>query len=103
MNTINFNEIDDFQSVELDIPNQEAIPAMFTDYRVDRNSIPKGLFAYDIRSVGTEDFASIEPYVLVNYTGTVIVRQEIPMTEGDYTPIVDYNFVGDITVCEYLA
>ncbi|EKU88764.1 LPD28 domain-containing protein [Bacteroides oleiciplenus] len=103
MSPKNINEIDDFQLIELDIHNQKAIPAIFTDYRVNRSTLPEGLFAYDIRAGETKDFDTIELNVLVNHTGTVIVKHEIPMTDSDYTPIEDYNFIGSIELNEFLT
>lgn len=70
-------------------------PALFTNLRIDRDTLPKGYHAYDIRSGDRSDFATIEPFVVVNHTGTILTQQPIKMTQGDYTPIRDYNFLGE--------
>ena len=42
-------------------------PALFTDMRIDRNAVPEGLYAYDIRESDDGDrLATIEPTVMVN-------------------------------------
>lgn len=74
------------------------IPALFTNLRIDRNTLPKGYHAYGIRSGDRSDFATIEPFVMVNHTGTILTEQPIKMTKGDYTPIRDYNFLGEIAI-----
>lgn len=43
-------------------------PALFTDMRIDRNAVPEGLYAYDIRESDDGDrLATIEPTVMVNH------------------------------------
>ena len=45
-------------------------PALFTDMRIDRNAVPEGLYAYDIRESDDGDrLATIEPTVMVNHGG----------------------------------
>ncbi|MCO7114027.1 hypothetical protein NIB75_19790 [Bacteroides uniformis] len=47
-------------------------PALFTDMRIDRNAVPEGLYAYDIRESDDGDrLATIEPTVMVNHGGTI--------------------------------
>ena len=73
-----------------------GLQALFTYGRINRNSLPEGTFAYDIReSDDGETFATIEKQVTVNHAGTIITKQEIPMTCGDYAPVEDYNFTGE--------
>lgn len=80
-----------FEKIEI---NEQQV--LFSNSRIDRNSLPRGVFAYDIRSSDDgEEFATIEKQVKVNHTGTIITKEEIPMTRGDYTPIEDYNFIGE--------
>lgn len=94
MKPIHYSETD-FQKIEVN-----NIPALFTNARVDRDSLPKGYYAYDIRSSDRRDFATIEPFVMVNHTGTILTQQTIKMTKGDYTPIKDHNFLGEIGTIE---
>ena len=72
--------------------------ALFTCSRIDRATLPKGLYAYDLRD---NDACSGEPSelktkVLVNHWGTVIVKKPISGAEGGI--IIDendYNYLGD--------
>lgn len=89
MKPIHYSETD-FEKIEVN-----DIPALFTNLRIDRDKLPNGYHAYDIRSSDRSDFATIEPFVRVNHTGTILTEQPIEMTKGGYTPIRDYNFFGE--------
>lgn len=56
-------------------------PYMFTNMRVDRESVPKGYFVYDVRESdgGAGDFCTAEDHVLVNHWGTIIGKNKLPM------------------------
>ena len=43
-------------------------PAMFTNLRIDRSTVPEGLFCYDVRGSDNDPGAlnAIEPFVFVN-------------------------------------
>ena len=79
--------------------------ALFTNMRIDRKSLPEGLYAYDLRD---SDDCNGEPselrnYIMVNHWGTVLVREPI---EGAADGIVldesDYNYLGeDMTIEEF--
>ena len=70
-----------FEIVEID-----GVEVLFTSLRLDRNTIPDGLFCYDVRE--TEGFsgvaATLEPLVAVNHLGTVVSKQPFPMDGGFY-------------------
>jgi hypothetical protein len=90
MRPIHYQEITDYCGI---IVNE--IPALFTNLRIDRTTLPENLFAYDIRGGCEGDFANIERYVYADHTGTILTDREIPMVESDFTPIEDYNFTGN--------
>lgn len=53
-------------------------PAVFTNFRLDRATIPDGYFAYDLReSDETSEFCEIADNILVNHGGTVITKTPI--------------------------
>lgn len=82
-----------FETIEIN-----GLQALFTNSRIDRNSLPERIYAYDIRhSDDGDEFATIQKKVIVNHAGTIITKEEIPMTCGDYTPVEDYNFTGEET------
>lgn len=80
------------------------IPVLFTDARIDRDAVPDGLFAYDIRESDDGDRpATVEPVVMVNHGGTILSREEFRMEAWGGVEIEDYNFEGDLmTLKEWL-
>ena len=80
-------------------------PAMFTNARVDRSTIPDGLFCYDVRGSDEDPGALcvIEPSVLVNHSGTVIGIEHYMLKKGQAKYIASHiNFLGDeITLDEF--
>ena len=80
-------------------------PAMFTNARVDRSTVPERLFCYDIR-VSDDDPGALcvmENHVLVNHAGTVIGTVNYMLGKDDYKVIGEgINFLGDeITLDEF--
>lgn len=70
-----------------------GILAIFTRNRIERSTLPEGVFAYDIReSDDGELFATLESEVCVNFGGTILILQEVPMPEIGYVKISDYSF-----------
>ncbi len=61
---------------------------LFTNMRLDRDTIPAGLYCYDVRDADCDGtFAEIQPFVLVNHWGTIISKEPIPLNEyGCYWP-----------------
>ena len=71
------------QDESFDSMTVNGIPALFTNFRIDRNVVPEGLHAYDIRE--SDDggrFATIEPEVMVNHAGTILTREKLVMGEN---------------------
>lgn len=100
MKPIDFNEVDDFREAEIN-----DIPALFTEYRIDRNTLPQGVYCYEIRASdnGSSDFCTIEHHVRVNFTGSVITRRPIPMYGGDFSEIYRYGLFDETDYDEWLA
>ena len=84
----------------------DAYPVLFTSARVDRKTVPKDLFCYDVRhDDGGQGIAcEVKPHVLVNHWGTILSKEEIPMEEsGSYYPSEDLDYSGELfMVDEYL-
>ena len=73
-----------FELIQLD-----GIVCLFTNDRIDRSTVPKGLHCYDVRDSDQTDgsFAEINPFVFVNHWGTILCKHEFPMNEfGCYYP-----------------
>lgn len=71
---------------------------VFTNGRVNKKDLPEGLFAYDLR--GSDDdpgqFVTIEPFVLVNHAGAVVLSEKLDFGEKDRLEIgEDWTFSGD--------
>ena len=59
-----------------------GIPMIFTDFRIDRKTVPKGLYAYDLMH-GDNDTrfgvgpVKLAPFVLENHLGTVLSKKPV--------------------------
>lgn len=71
--------------------------SLFTQCRVDRETVPENLYVYDLRHTDDDDslIASIEERVIVNHMGTIISKHPIPLENG-YRDLTtdDWSFVG---------
>ena len=80
--------------------------ALFSNGRLMPEEIPEGLYAYDLRySDESCRFCSIEPKVLVDHGGTVLMRDILDFGENGYIPLdedTEPNFLGEtMTVSEF--
>ena len=89
-------------------------PMLFTCLRVDRDTVPKGMYLYEVRhdDDGRGDPVQIAKWVMVNHWGTLIsnspIRLDSYKTENnafrDIEPEKDWHYEGvDSTVKEYLV
>lgn len=83
-------------------------PVLFTNDRVDKATVPKGWYRYNIRGSDSDpgSFGTLECEVAVNHAGTILSSEEIPFPKGkDYKPIRgSQNFLGeDMTLAEFCA
>lgn len=70
-------------------------PVLFTNMRLDRDTVPDGLFCYDIRDSDDLDgsFAEVKPFVMVSRWGTILCREAFPLDDhGSYYP-EDWSFL----------
>lgn len=69
----------------------------FTNMRIQRESVPDGLYCYDIRDSDRLDgsCAEVKEYVMVNHWGTILCKSPFPLDEyGSYYPQNDMNYLG---------
>lgn len=62
---------------------------LFTNMRLDRDTVPEGLFCYDVRDSDHLDgsMAEIKSFVMVNHWGTILSKEPFPINEyGSYYP-----------------
>ena len=57
---------------------------LHTDKKVDRNSVPKGWFQYELRGDmrNGNHPCKIRPIVLTNFVGTIFTTEELPLVDG---------------------
>ena len=74
-------------------------PALFTNERVSRFTVPHGWFCYDLRGSDNDpgNPISIELGVGVNHCGTILSPTEVTMTKGKNYRMLKggLNFLGD--------
>lgn len=72
----------DFSSIfPAEVVSVQGKPYVFSDIRVDRSSVPDGLKVYDVRDDCDGEFWQIQPYVMVNYWGTIIGLEPIDLDD----------------------
>lgn len=72
--------------------------ALFTNCRIDRCTIPMGIFCYDLRGSDYDPGrpACLEAHVVVNHAGTVLTAERINIPESGYKRLNGkLNFLGD--------
>ena len=74
-------------------------PALFHDLRLDRGSIPKGLYLYEVRydDLGRGDPVQIAKGIMVNHLGSIITREQIKLPPDGYLdidPEEDWSYTG---------
>ena len=75
-------------------------PALFTCGRLDRDTVPKGYHAYDVRHDDDcrGDAVQLQKFVLVNHWGTLITNEKIQLHKDGYRDLepMDLNYsTGD--------
>lgn len=82
------------------------VPALFSNGRVDRESLPEEIFCYELRGADYDPGhpLTVEEHVTVNHAATVLTAVPVTMPEQGYLRLGDgLNFTGgERTVPEYL-
>lgn len=88
-------------------------PMIFTCLRVDRDTVPEGLYMYEVRHDDDQqgDPVQIGNWIMVNHWGTIISNKPIRLEPSpnrnnayrDIDPEEDWNYEGTVTtVKEYM-
>ena len=85
-----------------------GIPALFTTRRVDRSTIPKGMYAYDMQT-SEEDWSQpclLARHITVEHFGTVLTASPVPLPKNGRYDLKAGDFsMGDsgerMTVVEF--
>ena len=80
-------------------------PALFTSIRIKRDTVPDGLYAYDVRH---DDECrgipcEIAPFIMVNHWGTIILAEPLELPDDGRRYIdeeMDWNYLDIIAVAE---
>lgn len=80
---------------------------LFTQTRVDRDTLPKGIYAYDLRHDDDDGIpCTLEKHVVVNHFGTVLSNRPFSLPKEGYRLIGedDYSFSGlpECTLADYM-
>lgn len=70
---------------------------LFTNARIDRNTVPQSIYVYDLRDACDGNIYSVEKKVVVNHFGTILCQKEIYLTDDKYRAVSeeDYSFLGE--------
>lgn len=67
-------------------------PVLFTDSRVDRKSLPEGVYLYEIRHDDSGNPATLEQAVRVDFYGSVLSKVPFDFKDSDYLSIGNEDF-----------
>ena len=84
---------------------REHVVGLFTNLRIDRKTLPEGMYAYDIRDCDSNGRCeSIAKHVLVNHWGTIITPNQIQSLENHVEcGIGDWSYCGYDTYKDYIG
>lgn len=91
-----------------------GLPMLFTNSRIDRETVPKGLFLYEVRHDDDQqgDPVQLGKWIMVNHWGTLISNKPVKLEPSpsidnayrDIDPEDDWNYEGEEeTIQEYMA
>lgn len=94
-----------FEAVEI-----LEIPGLFTTERIDRTTVPKGMYAYDMQA-SEEDWSQpclIGRHITVEHFGTVLTASPVPLSQNGYRDLATGDFATNggaerLTVAEFEA
>ena len=91
---------------KLDLIEVNGQQALFTNGMIKTENIPKGLYKYDLRGGEIGDFLSIEPRVMVDRSGSILVKEPFDFDGKDHIPLTEEtspNFLcEEVTPREFL-
>ena len=74
-----------------------GVPALFANGRIDRETLPEGMFCYELRGADYDPGypLTVEEHVTVNHAATVLTAVPVPLPEQGYLRLGDgLNFIG---------
>lgn len=80
-------------------------PVLFTPIRIDSETMPKGLYKYEVRDESGE-ICQIAKGIMVNHWGTIISNKQIRLDSDGYRQIDEEKdmdrFLGVIDIQDYV-
>ena len=79
---------------------------LFTNMRLDRDTIPDGIFCYDVRGSDNPvgEVTEIKPFIAVDHWGTILSKEPIPLNEYGSCYPDDTNYLGEsMSLAEFVA
>lgn len=63
-----------------------GIPALLTDWRISRSTVPDGVHAYELRHADGNPFDPCQAArgILMNFCGSILTLQPLPIPEDGY-------------------
>ena len=101
--SFNWIRYNDCQEFRLSPDKKTEVLCYFTNLRVDRDTLPKGWYAYDIMGTDSGSIGGgiIKDSVMINHVGTLLTKQKIKMThltKNHFGTIISrYRGVGPYT------
>lgn len=92
--------------VGMDVVKVNGEKYLFTNARLDRDTIPDYLYAYDVRDNDecSGEFAEIKEFVMKNHLGTIVGCDPLTLEEGSYyCSEDDGNIVDFVSMNNFLA
>ena len=72
----------------------DGIEAGYIDVRLDRRSVPDGIYVYEVRDTSSDGgwyIGNVEDFVLVNHAGTIFSCKPLPMLHPEYNVYIDLS------------
>lgn len=80
-------------------------PALYTSSRIDRSTVPKGFYCYDLRGSDYDPGKPVrlENWVVANHAGTVVTAKPITIPKSGAKQLSGkLNFLGDsLTLADF--
>ena len=80
---------------------------VFTELRVDKSTIPEGVYCYELRHGDDDSYpVTLKEDIRVNYFGAVLMKNEMELGKEGYVGLSydDFGFTGEeLTMLEYRA
>lgn len=73
-------------------------PALFTNSRIDRDTVPEGWYAYDLRGSDYDpgEPVTVEPKVGVNHAGTILIHEPVTIPKEGFRKLKGrLDFLGE--------